>query len=265
MSTIELKIVFPPGNRVKSNLIKVKQTSLVKEVIAETVKSNKLSNPEQYALLLPPPSSEMNALWLEEGRLLSTYPLQPKDTLELRKLNQVIKIYFRRGYQRILVNINQPLEKVIPLIAKKFQLDNIKEFTLHLRKNGTLVDYSKSIREQRIYTDAIFTLKKSGEELEEVEEEEEEDKEEEEEETPEASKQENDENQEPHDQRAAKSHKNAQKMGPLKAKRDPKKKFEERYFVLKDSYLYEYKSSNVKQKNKPAFGFNVGLMAFSLK
>lgn len=247
MTTIVLKIGFPPGSATKIKLTKLKITTTVKETISEIVKSNKLSNPEQFALLLPPPSSEMNALWLEEGRLLSSYPLQPRDLIELRKLNQVIKIYFSQVYQRVLININQPLAKAVPLIAKKFQIENTSEFTLHLRKNGAPVDLGKSVREQNLSTDAVFTLMKRGEEIVDVLdwEEDEEDRDKEVEEEEEASSKPEEENSDPPDQRAAKSHKNPQKVGLLKFKKEAKKKFEERWFVLKDDYLYEYKSQNV--------------------
>jgi hypothetical protein len=51
-----LKIGFPPGSNLKYKLMKFKPSLSVKETIEEIVKTNKLTNAEQYVLLLPPPS-----------------------------------------------------------------------------------------------------------------------------------------------------------------------------------------------------------------
>src|SRR5690242_6015421 len=57
-----LKIGFPPGSNLKYKLTKFKQSLSVKEAIEEIVKTNKLTHPEQYVLLLPPPSPGLSFL-----------------------------------------------------------------------------------------------------------------------------------------------------------------------------------------------------------
>lgn len=237
MSVIQLKIGFPPGGTTKYKVMKLKLSLSVKETIVEICKANKISDPNQHVLLLPPPSPELNSIWMEAERLLSSYPLQAKDIVELRRKFQVIRIRFRGVYQRVLIDINEPFSKVMPSIAKKYQLDNIAEYKLYLRK--TELETDKSLREQLISADATYILKKEGEEEMEIEEEEVEKAEDDKE----------DETEEPLDIQNAtpKSIKNPQKAGFLHMKQSRKKKCEPKWTILKAKFLFFFKTQSDKK------------------
>eukprot|EP01119_Soliformovum_irregulare_P021109 TRINITY_DN6971_c0_g2_i1.p1 TRINITY_DN6971_c0_g2~~TRINITY_DN6971_c0_g2_i1.p1 ORF type:complete len:753 (+),score=275.78 TRINITY_DN6971_c0_g2_i1:22-2259(+) len=238
----ELKIGFPPGSLVKTKFFKFKKNKVpVKEIIEEIVKTSRLTNPEQYVLFIPP-TAEVNCTWMDEAKLLSDYPLQPKDLIELRKKFQVLKIRFRRVKQRVLVDINEPLSHVMPLIAKKFQLDNIADFRLIVRKQ--VLDLTKSIRQLQISADLIFELRPKSQKEEDVEQEDylEEEKQDTKEEVDEESEEPIDDANVP-----AKGIKNPQKEETLNMKSNRKKKFEPRFVILKGSKLYIYKSPNDKK------------------
>lgn len=56
--------------------------------------------------------------------------------MELKKKFQVVKIRFRRATQRVLVDINAPVKAALPLISKKFQVDNLQDYSILFRKTG---------------------------------------------------------------------------------------------------------------------------------
>eukprot|EP01118_Nematostelium_gracile_P011961 TRINITY_DN4314_c0_g2_i1.p1 TRINITY_DN4314_c0_g2~~TRINITY_DN4314_c0_g2_i1.p1 ORF type:complete len:766 (-),score=242.13 TRINITY_DN4314_c0_g2_i1:1027-3177(-) len=221
--------------------MKFKLTNLIKEVIEEIVKTNRLSDPENYVLLLPPASPDSNSIWLDETKFLSHYPLQAKDLLELRNKYQVIKIRFRGVNERLLVDVNQPIGSIMPLIAKKFQLENMAEYNLRLKKKEIAMD--KSVREQQISTDATYFLKSGKEEILE-----------EEEEAP--AKIEDDEKEEEQEEAIdiqtanPKTIKNPNKVGFVNVKQGKKKKFDQRWLILKNKYLFIFKTQNDKKPSE---------------
>eukprot|EP01114_Cavostelium_apophysatum_P021250 TRINITY_DN7364_c0_g1_i2.p1 TRINITY_DN7364_c0_g1~~TRINITY_DN7364_c0_g1_i2.p1 ORF type:complete len:769 (-),score=274.54 TRINITY_DN7364_c0_g1_i2:58-2364(-) len=249
--SIVLKVGFPAGIDLKTKSMKLKTGTSGKEVVDEIAKQVKLSNPEQYCILLPPPSPELNSVWIDDAKPLSAYPLQAKDYIELRRKYQVIRIRYRRGSQRILVHISQPLQTIFPSIAKKFQIsEKLDDYSLIVRK--TTLDLKKSIREQSTSTDAIYTLKNNKEEDIEIE-----DEFREEEEDTTMMKQFEDEEEEQKKEEtptdlnnvAAKDIKNPQKAGFVNLKQGRKKKFEQRWVILKNNNLFYYKTQNDKKPN----------------
>ncbi len=62
-----------------------------------------------------------------------------QSVLELRKTFQLIRVRYKRAKQRILVDINSPVASILPLISKKFQLENIQNCTIQSGETSTFL------------------------------------------------------------------------------------------------------------------------------
>lgn len=129
------------------------------------------------------PKHFRNSHFKRRHTLVFNFPNNTKDIIELKTKYQVLHVKYHRSKQRILINVNEPLKTSLPLIAKKFQLDNIADFGIVVKKQRNrfflspltylVLDLTKSIRELSLSTDQTFFLKHNSEQIEDLEEEQE--------------------------------------------------------------------------------------------
>jgi hypothetical protein len=117
-----------------------------------------------------------------KGNSLFNHLANFKDIIDLKTKYQVLHVKYHRSKQRILINVNEPLKTFLPLIAKKFQLDNIQDFSIVVKtqsnefstkflQHSIVLDLNKSIRDLGLSTEQIFFLKHSQDQMEDLEEE----------------------------------------------------------------------------------------------
>lgn len=173
MAALILKIHFPPGTPFRTKLMKFKdpKDKTIKDTIEEIITTNQLGDPKDFLWYIPEKfenESFTPALWGKPEQTLDCFNLEQKAIIHLRKRQQANRVKHEKRIKMVLFDYVAPLEQSLPLVAKKFNYDNWREFNLYVSGEKEPLKLDQSLLSQGILPDTVFALRKPDEPVDQV-------------------------------------------------------------------------------------------------
>lgn len=160
MSSLTLKVGFPPGHPAAHSMIKVEPNVSCGETLRSIVQKQNINNPEQYLLYIPGPPST----WMDNNALISAYPaLKAGGLIELKKKHQMVRITGKSTTHTLLLDVTIPLKEFMKWVAVKFLIDEGDLANWALFNKGVELNPEKSVTYQCAESTLQFSLVKRGE------------------------------------------------------------------------------------------------------
>eukprot|EP01111_Echinosteliopsis_oligospora_P005858 TRINITY_DN1958_c2_g1_i1.p1 TRINITY_DN1958_c2_g1~~TRINITY_DN1958_c2_g1_i1.p1 ORF type:complete len:270 (+),score=78.39 TRINITY_DN1958_c2_g1_i1:128-937(+) len=156
--SIVVKVGFPPGHSTLHCMIKADSNATVRDTLKGITSKQNIPFPEQYILYIPQPQPK----WMADDCLMGSFHLRPQDMIEVKKKHQMVRTALDKTTHTLLVDVTRPLHEFMSWVIVKFMIEEEEVPSLGLYCKGIELNQEKTLVEQCSDNVLLFTVGKRG-------------------------------------------------------------------------------------------------------